>query len=247
MDRDEFVTRVFANPYDEDPEFLSASSNDAERQALISDVRAFDQRMHKTMHQVPIPDGLASRLKSRIHNEISKSDEIPVWFGYRWYAMAAALVLALGLTLSALLIPSGPTQAEVAMGQGIIRHIIAETADFTGTDNVNFNRVNQVMATVGGQMQDNALTRELNITFAKQCLVLPGEIGAHFVMHSDGGVVNIVILQDSLVDREFEVEDDRFSGMVSPIGTGSMILIGDTMEGLENYRNMLAANIDWAI
>ncbi|MEX2131593.1 MAG: DUF3379 family protein [Pseudohongiellaceae bacterium] len=251
MDKEEFVTRVFANPYDEDPDFLDASKSHSERQTLINEVRAFDRRMRKTMHEVPIPDGLANRLKSRIHGEVSESAKNSNWFVNRfvnrWYAMAAVLVLTVGLTLSAVFIPSGPTETEVAMGQGIIRHVIAETADFTGTDSVNFSRVNQVMATVGGRMQDNALTRELNITFAKQCLVLPGEIGAHFVMRGDEGVVNIIIMQDSLIDREFEVEDDRFSGMASPMGSGSVILIGDSMAGLENYRNMLAANIDWSI
>lgn len=252
MDKQDFIARVFANPGDDAQDIRDAASARTELATLRASIRDFDKRMQDVMNTVPVPEGLAARLKARIHSEPAVERAGPrrllsATGNYGWFAMAASLVLASGVAISLLLPPAAPTETELAMGQGAIRHVLLETADLASTGNVAFSTVSQVVANLGGRIEDNALTRELPIVFAKPCLILPGEIGAHFVMQGEQGQVDVMLLHNAPVDAEFQLQDERFSGMVSPLGTGNLVLIGESDEMLESYRNILLDNIDWVI
>ena len=167
---------------------------------------------------------------------------------YRWLAVAAILVVAVGLAIPSVFAPSAPSEADLAVGQRVLNHVYAETADFVGEPDVNFTRVNQVMASVGSHITDNDSTRELRFSFAKPCLIMDAEnVSAHFVMQGDRGSVNVVLLNNAPVDQEFTVGDERFNGTVSPLGSGTLVLIGEKDERLEEFVRLLADNIDWVI
>lgn len=249
MDKDEFQSRAFANPFDDDQAFLDAARSSPQHQLLIEELQHFDRRIQAAAQSVHIPEDLASRLKSHIHSESAAvrphARRSP---DFRWLAIAACLLLAVGLSAPLLLGTSEPSAADLAMGQQVLRHVYAETADFVADHDVNFVQINQVMASVGGHIADNDSTRDLHFSFAKPCLILsPDNTSAHFVMQGEHGSVNVILMNNAPVDQGFAVKDDRFSGSVSPLSSGNLVLIGEKDEGLEDFAKLLADNIDWVI
>ena len=55
------------------------------------------------------------------------------------------------------------------------------------------------------------------------------------------------VINNSPVSGEYSFHDDRFNGIVVPMGEGNMVLVGERNEDLEQYKTLFADNIDWVI
>ena len=55
------------------------------------------------------------------------------------------------------------------------------------------------------------------------------------------------VINNSPVSVEYSFHDDRFNGIVVPMGEGNMVLVGERNEDLEQYKTLFADNIDWVI
>jgi len=59
--------------------------------------------------------------------------------------------------------------------------------------------------------------------------------------------VSVIVINNSPVSVEYSFHDDRFNGIVVPMGEGNMVLVGERNEDLEQYKTLFADSIDWVI
>lgn len=254
MNNSEFETRAYANPDDQEQDFLDALKEDPSRQQLLEEIRAFNQQMSKTMNGPTPPEGLADRLKSLAidqakteSNVVNLKEEKRFSFSMRTLALAASLVLAVGVTYSVLFNNYRPSDSELAFGELVIDHVIMELEELSISQSYNYLEVNQVIDTVGAQLHNASSLEALAVTFAKPCIVLPDFDSAHIALLGSQGTVNVIVVNNSPVNSEFAIGDDRFSGVVIPMEDGNLILLGEKQERLDSYRQLLADNTTWVI
>ena len=57
----------------------------------------------------------------------------------------------------------------------------------------------------------------------------------------------MIVINNSPVSAEYIFRDERFNGIVVPMGAGNMVLVGENNEDLEQYKTLFTDNIDWVI
>jgi len=121
------------------------------------------------------------------------------------------------------------------MNQGLITDLLAMPA------------INESMANAGTQLVSNSSIQNLAIRSAKPCEILPAFESAHLLVEGVQGAVSVIVINNSPVSGEYSIRDDRFNGIVIPIGEGNMILVGEKNEDLSQFKTLFAQNVEWII
>ncbi len=167
-------------------------------------------------------------------------------------AIAAILLLAVGVTFS-LMFNSGPSSAEIAFGNEVIQHLYVDEVEIkaitAGTDSsiLAMPVINQAMADSGTRLVNVDFLQGIPVRMAKPCPVLPAYQSAHLVIQGSQGAVSIIVVNNSPVSLEYTIRDDRFEGVVVPMGEGNMILLGESDENLDQYKDLFSEGVDWVI
>jgi len=258
MDNSEFESRVFANPDDKDQDFLDALQDDPQRQDLLNEVQSFNDKLTRITSDVTAPGDLAARLKSVAAEDVSQkqasaSDRKVVSFPERqqrptrMLAVAAALILAVGLIFSSLFGGNQPSAQELAFGQQVVNHVYMELDEIDSRPGASYQRANQVFGAVGGAIASPQAMNNLGISLAKPCVIVPQSNSAHLVMDGNAGAVNIIVVNNSPVRQQFSFSDDRFETIVIPMESGNLILVGEKNETFAEVQSELDDNVSWVI
>ncbi len=247
MDDLEFRKRAYANPNDQSAEFLAASNASPERTQLLKQLQALDKRVTAAANSVVVPEGLAARLKSIDSNVVAiKANKT----GFKRYiAIAASLVVAVGLALSPGLFSPRPSAADLQFHDDVLGHVYKEISRFDLTrDDVSFTQINNVLEReAGGHFRDNERIKQLHIKFANGCRIASNGRGAHIVLDGSKGAISVMVVHSSPVSTTFDVKDTRFVGKIIPFGKGNLIIVGEKDEPLEAYESMIAEAFEWSI
>lgn len=177
-------------------------------------------------------------------------------YNTRYYAIAASLLLAVGISAALIDFPDSsvnPTTAELALGEEILAHLYIDSDEI---DAINLGgdlgaiampAVNEVMANAGTQLLSNAFMQNLPVRSAKPCIILPAFQSAHLLVMGDQGAVSIIVINNSPVSGEYSFRDDRFVGIVVPMEAGNMILVGERSEDLDQLKALFSENLEWVI
>ncbi len=243
MDDLEFRKRALANPHDTDEDFVAATASSPERMRLVLDLKALDKRIVETVNAVAIPADLAARLKS--HQAKVSQPAKSIWTNY--YAMAASLVIAVGVILSIGLQSANPSAADLQLHDDAISHVLREETRYDrNASDMSWQQINAVIAEAGGHLREDERIKTLHIKFANGCRLAAGT-GAHIVMEGTKGSVSVLIVHSSPVKTKFDVNDPRFAGKIIPIGEGNLIIVGEKEEPLETYEALLTDAFEWVI
>ncbi len=243
MDDLEFRKRALANPHDSDEDFVAATSSTPERMRLVQDIQALDKRIVEMVSAVTVPADLATRLKSR-QPRVSRPVK-SVWSSY--YAMAASLVIAVGVILSIGLQSANPSAADLQLHDDALRHVYREEPRYErAVNDLSWQQINAVIAEAGVHLRDNERIKTMHIKFANGCRLASGN-GAHIVLEGTKGSVSVLIVHSSPVKTRFDVNDPRFAGKIIPFGEGNLIIVGEKEEPLETYEALLTDAFEWAI
>lgn len=243
MDEIEFRRRAYTNPFDADADFVDAVESNSEYKSWLQELQAFDAQITDIANEIPIPEGLAERIKYRQKKEPGSMNLSP----RRYLAIAASVIIAVGATVSLTLYNSRPTAEDIAFGDVVLQHLYAEAAFLDSNFDVNFQQANQVMEVIGAKFDDNTTIRNLIIKFANDCLVIPLNESVHFIVEGSNGPVTFIIINNNPVSTEFNLDDGRFSGKVIPIENGNLVIVGEKDEPLERFRNLINENVEWVI
>jgi len=243
MDDLEFRKRALANPHDSDEDFVAATGSTPERMRLVQDIQALDKRIVETVSAVTVPADLATRLKSRQPRVIRPARS--VWSSY--YAMAASLVIAVGVILSIGLQSANPSAADLQLHDDALRHVYREEPRYeSAVNDLSWQQINAVIAEAGVHLRDDERIKTMHIKFANGCRLASGT-GAHIVLEGTKGSVSVLIVHSSPVKTRFDVNDPRFAGKIIPFGEGNLIIVGEKEEPLETYEALLTDAFEWAI
>ena len=254
MDELEFRRRLYADPADPDRELLDAAAANPALQAILEDTQTLERDLRGTLTAVAAPTALEQRLRHLPDHDIAEGGG-----GVRrstralqYYAMAACLVLAVGL-LFGLNRGSAPVASELVMGQNVIRHLYHEEAELDAIAAGNLDTtftlptVNSVMANAGTALDGASFLENMPVRYANPCLVLPGHQSAHLILQTADGPLNVIVIDNTPVQQEFTIRDERFRGTVIPMERGNLILIGEADGNVEDYRELFTSNVEWVI
>jgi hypothetical protein len=262
MDEIEFRKRVYANPQTPDQEVLDAAGNNPDYQKILDQTQELDTDVTTMVNNVEVPAGLKEKLLAIPANADTSSKvladlaerEAANSSVFQYYAVAATFLLAIGVTFS-LLFNTGPSTQEIAFGDEVLEHLYVDFEEidaFSQGNGNNFGIVNaanvtQVMAEAGTQLLSNEFMQNVPIRVAKPCEIIPAFKSAHLIIEGTYGAVSVIVINNSPVDLEYQIRDDRFNGVVVPMGEGNMILVGEENEDLEQYKDLFSDNVDWVI
>ncbi|MCB1670420.1 MAG: DUF3379 family protein [Gammaproteobacteria bacterium] len=258
MDNSEFETRAFADPYDTEQDFLEALSTCPERQQLLDEIRTFNARLGQVTGGIPTPPELCARLKAAVTEAASPTEAAAETVSNvvrlpsrsqpaRLVVAAAALVLGIGMTYSTMFGSNQPSAAEIEFGQQVVNHVYAELDEIKASNGASLQQVNQAMGSIGGALDSDDAMERLGISFARDCIILPRNHSAHLVISGNRGAINIIIIDNSPVRREFTFSDDHFAAVVVPLENGNLVLVGEKSERLTDFQQVVDANLSWRI
>lgn len=236
MDDLEFNSRAHSNPYDSSRDFLDALSGRHDRQQLLNELRALDDQLRELSTSLSIPPDLRQKLLS---------PQKPSWLKRSAYAMAASLVLAVGLTISTL--SYRPSADEIAMHDAMIAHLYHEEPRYRDATPISWSEVEPVLAEAGIHMSMLDGSTPLIVTFANLCRFGNSQRAVHLVTVGEHGPVSVILVRSSPIGGEIPVEDQRFQGRIKPVSQGNMAVIGEKNESLDKFESLLNSTVEWSL
>ena len=239
MNDTQFLERAHANPHDDSPEFLQAVAGNPQRLALVEELKAFDSSLRSVLESVQAPEQLKPSLLD-IPGRAGAAANDSFW--RRNIRYAAVLVVAVGVL--AIVMPGDASSLEDV----VFRHLYSELSFLDDDTPIALAEVNAIMNTrVGSMFYDSAEMEGLTINHTQDCWVdfENGVRGVHMVVKGNNGPVTVMIIANTPIDQEIPIQDERFSGVITPVRRGNMVVIGEKEESIRQYSTMLAANINW--
>jgi hypothetical protein len=229
---------------DENEQTMNRNLNDKE----------LDELIRGTLLSVSAPADLRDKLL-RLEPEASAPQARP-WYAFasandgifrRVLPVAASLVVALGIAYW------GTNDSQAALENEIFTHLYLEGqldnehADVLPLDIVN-SRLKQWMGAHLDKADHDQGDTDLDVTFAKDCWV-GKQATFHMIMKGETGAVTVMMIPDRTAiggaEREFNISDATYSGLVTPTERGYLVVIGNKREPLTAYRNLLSGRLEW--
>ena len=250
MNTNEIIERLWADPEDTSGELLAALAANPELLAEQQAARDFNARLKLGMHAVnadaalrlklvQIPEQTANMVVAdlSVAPPVLAAGNDSIW--RRALPVAACLILILGLVLYY------RPDLNLELEKEIFAHVYAEERFLDGEVAIPLAEVNARMENLmGAHLLTTADTKNLDITFAKDCWIKGKAM--HLIVKGKTGAVTMIMIPSSVASSEFNIADERFSGIVTPTaGGGTLVVIGNRQEPIEEYRKLLSTNLDW--
>ena len=155
-----------------------------------------------------------------------------------WFALAATVVIAAFLGIRAFDGDvSYPTLADE-----IVAHLDHEPYALRVTDEaVSHRRLARVVpANIANMNHDAGL-----ITYAQTCVINGKEV-PHLVIQGKSGPVTVLLMPDEMVDGAQQIEGESINGVILPVGTGSIAIIGEEEERLDTIKESVMHSVSWS-
>ena len=186
---------------------------------------------------VPVPELVMPELpEAEIENVVA----LPVrrrFVGVARYAIAATVVIAAFLSFRIFNTPVYPSLAEE-----ILAHLDHEPYSLRITDErVSDRRLSRIVpASVANMNHEAGL-----ITYAQSC-VINGRKVPHLVIQGKNGPVTILLMPDEMIDSAVELEGESINGVILPVGSGSIAIIGEEDENLGTIQENVLNSVAWS-
>ncbi len=263
MNESDFRLRIYSNPLEDDSEILELTSSDPKLAQIWEETRNFEQEIQNAVAWATPSAGLMEKLLTLPDNANQHAEVLPDSVAeqhsandshFRYFAVAASLLLVLGVVFSLNFSPvSEPSAIEVAFGKEVIQHLYHEEVEIDAINagsnlpQVGMPMIRNAMAPVGAQLGSSGNALAASVRFAKPCVVIPAFESAHLILQGAQGAVNIIVINNSPVSMEYSISDDRFRGIVVPMEKGNLVLIGEANADLTEYKKLVAESVDWVI
>ena len=109
------------------------------------------------------------------------------------------------------------------------------------TDPVSSREISTALEPAGLDLQGSIG----DVTFAGRCLVR-GKLSGHIVVQGDTAPVTVFLISEQLVTSRATINSDYYSGVVLPLGTGTIAIVSAPGESLEKLEAQVRSAIRWA-
>ena len=235
MNCEEYRQTITADPsYEGGQAHLSACSDCL---AYRDEMRSLDRRIGRALG-ISVPE-----LRMPDLPEIDTTDVVSLPTGRRfsapiWLAAAATIVLAAFIGFRMV----GSNVSYPSLADEIVAHLDHEPYALRVTDEaVSDRRLAKIVpADVASVNHDAGL-----ITYAQTC-VINGKKIPHLVIQGELGPVTILLLPDEAIENAVQLEGESINGVLLPVGSGSVAIIGGRDEQLENIQKNVVHSVTWS-
>jgi hypothetical protein len=229
MNFSEFKELLGADPLNNDPETLRARESGPEFETAAQEAEAFEQKLQSA---VSVPVDTESLVADILKVPSLPSRKLP-----RWLAIAASLVLVAGY---AGYIWDGMVQPDT------VEEFVAQHYHYDGEkllakagDVVTSREVNEVLASWDIQASPELLAR---VTYIKKCFTMDGR-GAHMIVQTDKGPVNLIVMPGTSVTDRKLVEFDTMQAHLVALQGGSAAIIGSSDQAVSSLDAFIRSAI----
>ena len=82
------------------------------------------------------------------------------------------------------------------------------------------------------------------ITYARTC-VIDGHLVPHLVIQGKKGAITIILMPEEKITKAIPVEGNTVEGVILPIGDGSIAIIGERGERLDDLKQKVLKSVTW--
>lgn len=207
----------------------------------------FEKLLQQVLKAPAPPAGLQNALLA-IADEESRVSALPLtraaandsWWR-RALPVAACMALLLGLAYR-----YQPAQeTDTPLTQEILRHVYAEERFLNSGEHVSLADVNSRMSSViKAQLESSPATDAMQVHFSKDCWIAQ-QAAMHLIISGDTGPVSVMMIPSQMVEKETTFSDDRFTGTITPMGNGTLVVLGNRKEPMRKYSSMMSNNLHW--
>lgn len=232
MDDLEFRRRAYAEPNNKDETFLEKKNSSEENTQFVDELQHFDKKITDAMNIQP-PEGLAERIMLSQKLDQHNQQKHRIKYGL---SIAASVLLIFGLLFSFIL----PTQLSV--DQEVLAHIYEELNHLDDHQNKNIIQVNNLLADYGAEIKQDIG----KVNYLGSCDIA-NKKGIHIVLQGETGPVTVMMMPKIDVANTSTFSDNRFKGTIIQTAKGSMAIVGEKNESLDNIKQILQTNLSWVI
>ncbi|PFG45955.1 uncharacterized protein DUF3379 [Vibrio sp. ES.051] len=240
MDDLEFRRRILSDPKQKDEEILQALAGNEANNKFADDVLGLDTKIKQAMN-VDVPEDLADKiLFSQTSSVLDDKKVVRPNFVRKVMALAASVAFTAGLLVGQINwgnVLVSPAQASLA--DTAIKHVIHEEPFIRHiNESVPSSQINAKMSPFHYQFSENF---PYHVYYLNHCGF--GDSNAvHMVFQGPKGKVTLFMTGISS-KQSVDFNQDGMTGVVHPIGTSSLILIGEGSEDVDAIANTLAPMI----
>lgn len=236
MNCEEYKQAIAADPaFDNDAGHVSVC---ADCQAFRTGLQALEKRIARAM-RIDVPPLSVPPLPAiETDNVVALSSRA----GFRkpaWFALAAGVMLAAVIGVRMI----GIDVSYDSLADEVLAHLDHEPVALRVSDRaVSPRRLEKVVPASIGQMNHDAGI----ITYAQTCKI-NGKQVPHLVIQGERGPVTILLMPEERVAGATPLEGENIHGVILPVGSGSIAVIGSREENLERIENNVVNSVDWSI
>ncbi len=212
--------------------------------AFKAEMQALDARI-STALKIDVPELTIPKLPSMAGGEkvVDITSRRTVrWTTPAWVGLAASVVLA--TVIGVRFIDTHNTHnIEGTLAEQVVAHLDYEPNALRVTDvAVSDKRLYEVVRPAIATMdRDFGL-----ITYAMSCKINGREV-PHLVVQGEKGPVTILLMPHEMVDMPIRLEGQSIEGVILPVGHGSIAIIGERGEAIDQFRSRVTENVKWSI
>ncbi|GAA3527980.1 DUF3379 family protein [Zobellella aerophila] len=242
MDELEFRRRVYTDPNDKHPDFLSASTDHAANRQFLNEMKDFNHKLEQAMN-VPVPKGFPDTLMLRHLLGEPKYREGPGW---RYLAIAASVAFVLGFATRFIHLPAEASPGLPSIAQVALQHVQTEMPFTRYVDEqVTLIAANAKLAPYGARLSD--MSRVGKIYYANHCM-FPGGTVAHLVIAGEYERINIFLVpMDQPLKMESQFAGQGLQGEVVPMQNYRLVIVTDMQENLKQVTDTVKTSLEHII
>lgn len=233
MDDLEFRRRAYADPNCQDKDFLVKKKESKENTELVNHLHELDQQIKQAVNIDP-PQGLAERL---ILNQTLDQHSQNKHRTRAALSIAASMLLVFGLVLT-MLQPWSSNDLE----QQVLTHVYDELDHLIEKQHKDISHVNYILSSYGVELKQDIG----QINYLGSCNIANKE-GVHIVLSGQMGAVTVMMLPHINIDMQQTISDGRFQGTIVPTAKGSMAILGEKGESLDQVEKKFINNLNLMI
>ena len=241
MNCDEYQEAIAADPsFEDDAGHITACASCAQ---FKSEILALDERIANALAiDVPefrMPDLMpASAADEKVVSLAARRK--PAFSMPSWIAIAASFALAAIVGVQFL---ANDSISDQALAEEILAHVDHEPWAMQVTDvSVSDERLIDVMATNRGTMNP-----EIGLVSYAQSCVINGKTIPHLVIQGRNGPITLLLMPDEMISMQVQLEGKGISGVILPVGNGSIAIVSDRDFDLEYIKERVVNSVEWSI
>jgi len=222
----------------------------ADCQAYRDEILALDEKLSAAM-EISVPELRMPELpdigtEKVVSLSSRRATPKPVWF-----AMAASILLAVvvGIRMTGPDVMDVPSEEHVAMvvfsgtlAEQVLAHVDHEPLALRVTSTpVTDSQLSLVVPKNIASMNHRAGL----ITYAESCII-NGKVVPHLVIQGARGPITILLMPEEKLAEATALDGVNIKGIMLPVGSGSIAIIGDREEQLDQVKKNVLDSVMWS-